>query len=402
MGEFGLAIGLLSLLIWAGLLAGWGQFWRCDQRLETEDPVSSPSPERFPAICAVIPARNEADMLPLSLPSLLQQDYPGELRIVLVDDQSSDGTGAIAQQLAAQSGNADRLTVLSAEPLPAGWSGKLWAMEQGIRKAESYAPDYVLLTDADIYHDPANLRRLVARVLDHNLEMASVMVRLRCDSFWETLLIPAFVFFFQQLYPFPWVNNPRRKMAAAAGGCILIRRTTLERIGGMEPIRQTLIDDCGLAQIVKLGVEPQSQAGPSGEYGRIWLGLSDRTRSLRPYDSLKTIWDMVARTAFTQLNYSPLLLLGTIVGMVLVYLVSPIALGAGLLSGLWGVALVGGLGWLLMTIAYWPTVRFYRCSPIYALCLPVIGLLYTLMTIDSALRHWRGQGGAWKGRVYPA
>lgn len=371
----------------------WGQFWRADQRLDAED-SSAATP--LPAIAAVIPARNEADVLPTSLRSLLVQDYPGSFQIVLVDDQSTDGTGEVAQQTAADLNQTDRLTVIQGDPLPAGWTGKLWAMEQGVRHAQTLLPlpDYYLLTDADIEHDRANLRQLVAKAQQADLDLASLMVRLRCESFWEKLLIPAFVFFFQKLYPFPLVNNPRSRVAAAAGGCILIRRSALEQIGGIGILRQALIDDCSLAQAVK------AQGKTAQTSGRIWLGLTQSTYSLRPYPSLKSIWDMVARTAYTQLNYSPLLLVGTLVGMALVYLVAPIAVFAGLLTANAPLAIVGLATWLLMAIAYFPTVRLYRCSPIYALGLPAIALLYTLMTLDSAVRHWRGQGGAWKGRTY--
>jgi hopene-associated glycosyltransferase HpnB len=327
-------------------------------------------------------------MLPETLRSLLRQDYPGSFQIILIDDQSSDGTAEVARQTAVELNKSDRLQILSGQPLPAGWSGKLWAVEQGIQAASAAAPDYLLLTDADIVHGPNNLRQLVSKATVDNLDLVSLMVLLRCTSFWERFLIPAFVFFFQKLYPFPWVNDPSRKTAAAAGGCILIKRQSLAAAGGIAIVRQALIDDCALGAAIK----------NSG--GRIWLGLSKTTRSLRPYPSLETIWTMVARTAFTQLGYSPLLLVGALVGMVLVYLVPPLAAIGGGLTGNWPVAIVGGITWLLMSLAYWPTVRLYRLSPVWAFSLPAIALLYNLMTLDSALRHWRGQGGAWKGRVY--
>jgi hopene-associated glycosyltransferase HpnB len=221
------------------------------------------------------------------------------------------------------------------------------------------------------------------------------MVRLRCDSFWERLLIPAFVFFFEKLYPFRWVNDPHNPMAAAAGGCILIQWEVLAVIGGIASIRDALIDDCALAKVVK-----HHHSTSSTPYTPIWIGLSDRTFSLRPYLSLQSIWEMVARSAYTQLNYSSLLLIGTLLAMAIVYFVPPLSLGFGIIFGNGQLALIGGLGWLLMTIAYFPTVRFYQCSPLFALALPGIAFLYTLMTINSAWRHWRGKGGAWKGRVY--
>ncbi|HEY9908552.1 MAG TPA: glycosyltransferase [Thermosynechococcaceae cyanobacterium] len=395
-----ISIGLLpwsSALIWLGLLLFRGQFWKPDQQLlgiEAADfqigpQKTDPQNSETPRICAVVPARNEAELLPMTLRSLLTQDYPGEFQVVLVDDHSTDGTATVAQQVAIETGQQSQLQILSAEPLPAGWSGKLWAMNQGIQKAQAFAPDYVLLTDADIEHDRQNLSQLVAKAQQESLDLVSLMVRLRCESFWEQLLIPAFVFFFQKLYPFRWVNTPTNPTAAAAGGCILIRQTALDRIGGLQIVRQALIDDCALANAVK-----------SPPLHSIWLGLTQHTRSLRPYPNLETIWDMVARTAFTQLSYSPWLLLGTLIGMVLIYLTPPIALLVGLVLGKGTIVLAGAIGWGLMTLAYFPTVRFYECSPVFALSLPAIGFLYTLMTIDSALRHWQGRGGAWKGRVY--
>jgi len=426
MAEFGLGATIVSLIIWLVLLLGWGQFWRCDQRLEgkdkelrIKDKENSTEPlslSLYPSVCAVIPARNEADLLPVTLKSLLSQDYPGDFRIILVDDQSTDGTAQAARSTAEKLGKPSLLDVICAEPLPAGWSGKLWAMDQGVKKAQLASPEYILLTDADIEHDSVNLLHLVNKAIQQDLDMVSLMVRLRCESFWEQLLIPAFVFFFQKLYPFRWVNNPTHPTAAAAGGCILIRWETLEQIGGIQAIRQALIDDCALAQAVK-GVRgqesesiqnskfkiqnsptPNSLTHPSG---KIWLGLSDRTRSLRPYPSLETIWSMVARTAFTQLGYNPLLLIGTLIGMTLVYLVPLLGFILGVAIGNGMLAILGLAGWLLMSLAYYPTVRFYNCSLMFAFCLPAIAFLYTLMTLDSALQHWRGQGGSWKGRVYP-
>ncbi|MFO5474182.1 MAG: glycosyltransferase, partial [Dolichospermum sp.] len=274
------------------------------------------------------------------------------------------------------------------ESLPKDWTGKLWAMAQGVEKASELTPDYFLLTDADIEHDLSNLRRLVTKAESQDLDLVSIMVRLRCQSFWEKLLIPAFVFFFQKLYPFSWVNNPKKTTAAAAGGCILIHREALNRIGGLQIIRQALIDDCSLAKAVK------------SNHGKIWLGLSTSTISLRPYDSLKTIWDMVARSAYTQLNYSPLLLVGSLLGITLVYLLPPIGIILGVLLGNSPITLVSFTAYLLMTFAYLPIIRFYKCSAIFAFSLPIIAFLYTLMTVDSALRHWQGRGGEWKGRVY--
>jgi hopene-associated glycosyltransferase HpnB len=384
-----LGLSLLSLLIWLVLIWGWGNFWQCDQKLENvQDSSMASYPSVCPSVCIVIPARNEADLLPTTLRSLKLQTYQGNVQIILVDDQSMDGTADIAKQVA------EDVIIISSQPLPSGWTGKLWAMEQGTllaqdsQDAQTLNPDYILLTDADIYHDPHNLQNLVAKAVADNLDLTSLMVRLRCESVWEQWLIPAFVFFFQKLYPFAWVNNPKKSMAAAAGGCILIKTKALQRIGGIQAIRQALIDDCALAQAVK----------SSG--GKIWLGLSDLTTSLRPYPDLETIWDMVARTAYTQLNYSPLLLIGTLVGMGLIYILPPLGLILGILLGQNLIAIACGIALILMTVSYFPTIRFYKCPLWLSFCLPAIAGLYTLMTLDSALRHWQGKGGAWKGRVY--
>lgn len=408
IGELGLGLTFLSLLIWIGLLSFRGQFWRTDQRLaeEVETAVNQTDEEGYPSVCAVVPARNEADVLPISLRSLLSQDYPGSFSVILVDDQSTDGTATVAQQVAQDFNKSLHLTIIPGVPLPEGWTGKLWAMEQGICHAQNLTPppDYLLFTDADIEHDRGNLRRLVAKAQQDNLDLVSLMVRLRCQGFWEQFLIPAFVFFFQKLYPFRWVNDPTKTTAAAAGGCILIRRQALNRIGGIQVVRQALIDDCALAQAVKSSGETGEfacpQLEPSEDKGRIWLGLTSSTQSLRPYPSLASVWEMVARTAYTQLNYSLLLLLGTLCGMSLVYLVAPVGAILGAFTGNWAVAIAGLSGWLLMAVAYFPMIRFYGCSPWLTFSLPAIAFLYTLMTLDSALRHWQGRGGAWKGRVY--
>jgi len=388
MNAIVLGITVLSLIIWLGLLAFRGQFWRANQRLE----VPTSELELWPRVCAVIPARNEAQLLPITLRSLFSQDYPGSLSVILVDDHSTDGTAQVAQKVAQEAQQSQQLQVISAQTLPSGWTGKLWALEQGIRHAQQQTPppDYFLLTDADIEHESSNLRELITKGEAQQLDLVSLMVLLRCESFWEQFLIPAFVFFFQKLYPFPWVNTPTNSTAAAAGGCILIRRQALSRIGGLQVVRQALIDDCALAQAVK----------SSSQSHGIWLGLTKLTRSLRPYPSLASIWDMVARTAFYQLNYSPLWLIGTVVGMTLIYLVPPIAVIFSTLTGNWLIAIAGVSGWLLMAGAYLPTLQLYQCSPLLAFCLPAIAFLYNLMTLDSALRHWQGRGGSWKGRVY--
>ena len=286
----------LSLAIWLFLLLFWGGFWQANQRIDHHREQL----EVYPTVWAVIPARNEEEAIAFCMTSLLSQNYPGKFSILLVDDNSSDRTSEIALETAEQLGKKENLTIISGKPLAEGWKGKLWAMHQGVEYISAETPDYILFTDGDIQHDLDNLTQLVTKAEKEDLDLVSLMVLLRCDSFWEKLLIPAFVFFFQKLYPFSWVNDPRKSMAAAAGGCILISNQALQGIGGITAIKDALIDDCTLAQAVKSG-------GNS-----IWLGLSETTISLRGYDDLKVIWDTIARTAYTQLNYSPLLLVGTI------------------------------------------------------------------------------------------
>lgn len=405
MNQTGLILTFLSLAIWVILLGFRGQFWQADQKLE----APTTELEELPSVCAIIPARNEAELLPLTLRSLFLQNYPGTFSIILVDDQSTDNTGNVAKKVAQLNINW-QLNVISSQPLPPGWTGKLWAIEQGLRYAQTLTPqpDYFLLTDADIDHDTSNLRQLVTKAHQENLDLVSLMVLLRCESFWEKLLIPTFVFFFQKLYPFRWVNDPNNATAAAAGGCILIHREALNRIGGIQSVRTALIDDCALAQAVKFSKTDKgilsrlTSSIEQKKQGRIWLGLSRSTRSIRPYPTLSSIWEMVARTAFTQLNYSSFLLFGTLIVMTIIYIVPIISLIVGLLLGKSLIALIGLVTWILMAIAYYPTLSLYGCSPLLAFCLPAIAFLYTLMTLDSAFRHWRGQGGAWKGRVYPA
>ena len=375
----------LSLAVWLFLLLFWGNFWRGDRRIETVREVIAD----YPSVCAIVPARDEAESIETSLTSLLKQDYPGKFSIVLVDDNSSDRTAEIAVATAEKLNKSERLTVVSGKPLASGWKGKLWAMQQGIVEARSQTtPEYFLLTDADIQHPTDNIKQLVAKAQSQQLDLVSLMVLLRCQSFWEKLLIPAFVFFFQKLYPFAWVNNPDRSMAAAAGGCILISNQALIEIGGIATIKNALIDDCSLAQAVK----------STGK--NIWFGLSETTTSLRGYDSLSVIWDTIARTAYTQLNYSPILLVGTVIGMAIVYLVAPACLIAGIFTSNWLLITISIFTWLLMTRAYLPTIELYKLSIIWAFFLPAIALLYTLMTIDSAIKYYRGKGGAWKGRTY--
>jgi hopene-associated glycosyltransferase HpnB len=380
-----LIIAIACLLIWLGLLLFWGQFWLGVQLDPNEETLKF-----YPNVWVVIPARDEADVIASSLKSILQQNYLGNLAVVLVDDNSSDDTAKIARETANQLGNNQQLHLISGQPLPQGWKGKLWALEQGINyaKQQKIKPDYILLTDADIQHHDSNLTELITKAEIEQLDLVSLMVLLRCQSFWEKLLIPAFVFFFQKLYPFKLANNPHSFVAAAAGGCLLIKANSLAKVGGIASLKDALIDDCTLARKVK------------NNRGKIWLGLTQKTISLRPYDSLKSIWDLVARTAFYQLNYSWLLLIGTIFGLVLVYLVPAISIIYGIMERDLAVLIVGLITYCLMIIAYFPTIKLYQISPLWSCCLIAIAFFYGLMTIDSAIKHFQGKGGFWKGRVY--
>ena len=382
-----LAAATLALAAWLYLATLHGRFWRADQRLDPAPPAPAPpAATAWPEIVAVIPARDEADVVGRAVASLLAQDHPGTVSVVLVDDRSADGTAEAAR---AAAGGDPRLTVIEAPPLEPGWTGKLWAMNTGLGHALRAHPEarFVLLTDADIAHEPSALRHLVAKAEAERRDLVSLMVKLHCVGMWERLLIPAFVFFFQKLYPFPRVNDSGNRTAGAAGGCMLVRRTALERIGGLAPIKGELIDDCALARAIKAG-------------GSIWLGLAEASASLRPYDGLGGIWRMVARTAFTQLRFSILLLAGTVLGMAVLYAAPPAAAVAGILAGDGTAAALGGGGWLLMAVLYRPTGRLYGRPAWEAALLPVAALLYLLMTLSSAVAHWRGRGGAWKGRTY--
>jgi hopene-associated glycosyltransferase HpnB len=371
---------------WIGLVVCRGRFW--DSRADglREPDGGDPAPD----VHAVVPARNEADVVARSVASLLAQTYSGQLTLTLVDDRSEDGTAEVADATIARFGAAKRAGVVRARPRPDGWTGKVWALAEGVAAARAGGaqPAYWWFTDADVEHDPATLGRLVATAAAGDRALVSQMVALHCVSPAERLLIPAFVFFFRMLYPFAWVNDDRRATAAAAGGSVLVTDDALRSIGGVERIRSALIDDCALAAAVK-------RAG-----GGISLGLATRSRSVRPYASLGAIWSMVARTAYTQLRYSPVLLGGTLAGMALLYAVPVAATFAGLRRRRADVALPGALAWATMALAYAPTLRLYRQSPAGALALPLAGILYTAMTIDSARRHVEGRGGSWKGRTF--
>jgi hopene-associated glycosyltransferase HpnB len=378
------ALGALSLAAWGALVFAHGRYWMGDQRLDGRDPA----PARWPAVAAVVPARNEADVVARTLASLLDQDYPGELCVVLVDDESEDGTAEVALKAAASHPRSERLAVVRTAPRPQGWVGKMWALETGVRRAERGAPAarYWLFTDADVEHGPGSLRQLVARAEAGRLDLVSLMVKLHADAGWERLLVPAFVYFFQKLYPFPRVNDPRSRTAGAAGGCVLVRRDALERAGGLQPLRGEIIDDCALGAAIK-------RRGP------IWLGLATVERSLHPYAGLRGVWDMVARSAFTQLHHSWTLLAGTVLGLALLY-VAPPALALGLpLHGDLAAAALGAAAWLLMAASFAPTLALYGRPAWWGLALPLAGALYAAMTVDSALRHRRARGATWKGRA---
>ncbi len=384
-----LIISVLPLLAWIYLLLFHGGFWRGRERL---DGIPGDLGD-WPAVVAIVPARNEADVVGQAMTSLLRQDYPGSLTVILVDDHSDDGTAEAATAVARTTARPERLQVQSARDLPRGWLGKPWALSEGLRQADTAVPEatYVWLTDADIAHDPQNLRRLVAKAETEDLDQVSQMVILRSEGFWARLLIPAFVFFFQKLYPFAWINDHRRDVAGAAGGCVLLRRQALAAAGGFAVIKDALIDDCTLARAIA------DRGRPAG--GRLFLALTDAAESLRPYEGLRGIWRMVARSAYTQLRYSPLLLCGTLLGMILIYLLAPVIVATLPWHGAILPAWLGLLAWAMMAGAFLPTLRLYRQPPGFALLLPLAGLLYAAMTLESALAHWRGRGGVWKGRV---
>jgi len=370
-------LGVLPLIVWLGLILAHGRFWTASER---DDRAVPAEPASWPSVTAVVPARDEADVIARSIGSLLAQDYPGEFRVILVDDSSSDGTAAVARAEADRLGRSDRLEVLAGEPLPSGWTGKLWAVHQGTLHAEQYGSRYLWLTDADIGHAPDNLRSLVSRAEAGGLVLTSLMAQLHCKTFPERFLIPAFVFFFQMVYPFARVNRPG-PTAAAAGGVMLADREALKRAGGIAAIRKALIDDCALGALMK-------------KQGPIWLGLTHRAASLRPYETIGQIGRMVSRSAYAQLDYSVLKLIGVVLGMGLVYM-APIA--ALFLTG--APAVLGFATWLLMALCFQPMLRFYKVSPLWGLALPAIGLAYTVFTVQSAVQMWRGEGGLWKGRA---
>ena len=373
-------VSLLPLAIWAYLLLGRGWFWLCRER---DDTAAAAEPRAWPSVVAIIPARDEADMIALSVGSLLRQDYPGRFSVVVVDDQSADGTAAAASAAASEVRGADQLKIVSGKGPAPGWTGKLSAMRQGLAELEAGPPpEFVLFTDADIAYAPHVLSRLVAIAHANKIVLTSLMVKLRCESAAERWLVPAFVFFFQMLYPFAWVNDPPRGTAAAAGGCMLVRLATLRTAGGLEAVRGALIDDCALGALMK------------GQ-GPIWLGLTEDVHSLRAYPTFADFGRMVARSAFAELRYSLLRLAGALAGMALVYIAPPLfaIFGRGVAQA------AGALTWAMMALALMPTLKLYKRPLIGALALPAIAVAYVAFTFDSALQYWRGRGGYWKGRI---
>jgi hopene-associated glycosyltransferase HpnB len=402
---------VLAAIAWAYLLAGHGGYWRGDQRL----PAARADPAAWPGVAAVVPARNEAAVLPATLPTLLAQEYPGAFEVVLVDDESSDQTADVATLIgreAARGGlggsppedstaidravSGARLRVVPGRRPPPGWAGKVWAMDQGVRAAGDAA--YVLFTDADIAYKPGTLAALVRAAEADDRALVSQMALLRADTFWERLLVPAFVYFFAQLYPFRRVNRPGGRTAAAAGGCMLVRGAVLAAAGGFGPISGARIDDVALGRLLKR------------RPARCWLGLTTSVASLRPYPALAGLWDMISRSAFTQLRYSISLLAGTVAGLLWLYALPPAAALTGLVwlvagdggAAAGGLAAAGLAGWALMSASYVPILRLYRLSPLRAPVLPLVALGYAAMTVDSARRYYAGRGGPWKGRTIPA
>jgi hopene-associated glycosyltransferase HpnB len=371
-----IAVAALCFAVWVYLAAGRGFFW-----IIREEPPLVGTPRRR-RVVAVVPARNECDTIADAVHSLLSQDY--EIDVVVVDDHSEDGTAHLARAAAIDSGGRSRFHLIHAADLPGGWTGKLWAISEGLNFVATMHPDYVLLTDADIRHSRDNVRGLLGRAERDHLDLVSLMVKLRCQSFAEKLLIPAFVFFFFKLYPPRWVAARHKRTAAAAGGCMLVRWTALQRIGGISAIRGELIDDCALARRLK----------PNG---RIWMGVTRATESLRTYPTFGSVWRMISRTAFTELNYSGLQLIGGIAGMFVVYVLPLIVLAKATTAPVAAWLAAGTI--MMMITLYAPVLLFYGVPLLWALLLPAVALFYSGATVGSAIHYWRGKGGEWKGRV---
>lgn len=371
------SIAGLTAVTWSYLVLARGSFWRT----KSSNPDANDKTRFSGGVLAIVPARNEAELIGPVVTSLLKQNVA--LPVVLVDDESTDGTADVARRAAEPVGKADDLIVIQSKPLPAGWTGKLWSMHQGIEYARASNPAWLMLTDADVLHGPETLANLGLIASQGHYDLVSFMVKLHCESFPEKLLIPAFVYFFFMLYPPAWIRNSRRSTAGAAGGCMLVRAETLDRAGGLRAISSAVIDDCALAGLLK-------------RHGaRVWMSLTDQSHSLRRYETFSDIEHMVSRTAFNQLNHSSLLLLCTIAGMVVTYLAPPLLL----LTRSRLAIFVGAAAWAAMTITYTTVVRYYRLNPAWALTLPLAALFYLGATIHSAVKYWKGSGGEWKGRV---
>jgi hopene-associated glycosyltransferase HpnB len=379
-----LAAGVISLGIWGYLVFAHGGFWRIHRAASSSSSSEGSLSQNAVRIAVIVPARNEVDVVDRAVRSLLRQTGKNSIHIFLVDDGSTDSTAMVARQAATALGQAEALTVIQGSPLPAGWSGKLWAVQQGVALARETAPDFFLFTDADVEHAPDSLASLVAIAEQGHYDLASYMVKLHCETVAEKLLIPAFVYFFFKLYPPAWISDPRRSTAGAAGGCILIRPTALAKAGGIEVIRQEVIDDCSLAARVK-------RAG-----GRLWLGATATTRSIRPYGGFSGIGSMISRSAFNQLRHSSLLLLLSMVGMAATYWLPPALV---LLAHRPVPVALGATAWLLLMVSYLPVLRLYRLNPLWTFALPMAAAFYIGATLHSAWKYWTGHGGQWKGRV---
>jgi hopene-associated glycosyltransferase HpnB len=377
MSVLATSIATLTAVTWSYLAFARGGFWR----IEGAKPDATEKAGFSGGVVAVVPARNEAELIGSVVTSLLNQSVA--MPVILVDDESTDGTADVARRASEEAGKADALTVIQSQPLPAGWTGKLWSMHQGVERARALNPNWLMLTDADVLHGPETAANLGLIASHGDYDLVSFMVKLRCESFAEKLLIPAFVYFFFMLYPPAWIRNSARSTAGAAGGCMLVKAETLERAGGLAAIRGALIDDCSLAGLLKL------------HGGRLWLGLSDQSQSLRRYETFSDVERMVSRTAFNQLKHSSLLLLGTIVGMAITYLAPPLLLFAGSRVAIF----IGIAVWATMTMTYSTMVRYHRLNPAWALTLPLAAVFYLGATVHSAVKYWTGSGGTWKGRV---
>jgi hopene-associated glycosyltransferase HpnB len=377
MSVLATSVAALTAVTWSYLAFARGSFWR----IKNDKPDASSKPGFSGRVVAVVPARNEAELIGPVITSLLNQSVA--MPVVLVDDESTDGTADIARRASEKAGKADALIVIQSKPLPARWTGKLWAMHQGIERARALKPTWLMLADADVLHDAETVANLGLIASHGPYDLVSFMVKLHCESLPEKLLIPAFVYFFFMLYPPPWIRDTRRSTAGAAGGCMLVRAETLERAGRLEAIRSEVIDDCSLARLLK-------QDG-----ARLWIGLTDLSQSLRRYGTFSDVERMVSRTAFNQLKHSSLLLLGTIAGMLITYLAPPLLL----LTRSRLAIVMGAAAWVAMTMTYSTMVRYYRLNPAWALTLPLAALFYLGATLHSAVKYWNGSGGNWKGRV---